>query len=94
MADRIPFFFVEDERDDIEPALDFIQIILGKEPLSDFFDLFLLGWSDGFFRKTEVRTLPCLHFNEDQGFPVIGDDVDLSAEQPEVAGNDLVFLTV
>ena len=94
MADRILFSFVEYERDNVESALDVIQIILGEETLSDFFNLFLLGWSDRFFRKTEVRALPCLHFDENKSFSVVGDDVDLTAEQPEVAGDDPVFFSL
>jgi len=91
MSNPVSLALIEVDRDDIEPAFSILEIVSHQESLGDPFDLLLLGRSDRFFGKTEIRALSRFDLDEDQCIYVKGDDVYLSTEQTKVLGENFVF---
>ncbi len=65
MSDPVSLVLIKVDRDDIEPAFSILEIVSHQESLSDSFDLLLLGRSDRFFRKTEIRALSGFDLDKD-----------------------------
>ncbi len=91
MSNPVFLALVEVDRDDIEPTFSILKVISHQESPGDFFDLFLLGRSDRFFRKTEICALSGFDLNKDQCIEAQGDDVYLSPEQAKVSSENFVF---
>ena len=91
MSNPVFLVLIEVYRDDIKPAFSILEIVLHQVSLSDPFDLPLLGRSNRFFRKAEIRALSRFDLDEDQCINVKGDDVYFSPKQAKVLGENLVF---
>ena len=66
MSNPVSLVLVEVDRDDVEPAFSILEIVSQQESLSESFDLLLLGSSDRFFRKTEIRAFSGFDLDKDQ----------------------------
>jgi hypothetical protein len=79
------------DRDDVEPALHVSQPAFEEITLGHLPNLLLFGRRHGFLGPAEDLTRPHLDLDENERFPVAGDDVDLAAGEAEPGFNDLVF---
>ena len=91
MSNPVSLVLIEVYRDDIKPTFSILEIVLHQESLSDLFDLSLLGRSNRFFRKAEIRAFSRFDLDEDQCIYVQGNDVYFSPELAKVLGENLVF---
>lgn len=92
MTDGETVLFRPDQSQDVEAAGHVAQAPLGEESLGDSADLILLGGRHGLFGPSEILGASRLDLDEDERLSVGGDDVDLSPEKPESAGDDGIFL--
>ncbi len=93
MLEAIVVRALEEDGDDIEAAIDSGGGVLEQVALGDPPDLPLFARSHGFLGPAVRFVRTGFDLDEDQGRPVPRDDIDLSAEHPETAGEDLVFLS-
>jgi hypothetical protein len=85
--------FAEEDGDDVEAAGRVTGVILGEIAQGDLPDLPLLSGGDGFLGAAVGFVGAGLDLDENQRLAVLGDDVDLAAEQAETPGEDgVVFM--
>jgi len=92
MGDKRSVITMDQDRQDVEPAVGVAESPLHEVPLGDLLDLILLGGGHGLLGKPKLRPCPRLDLDEHERRPVIGDDVELAAKEPVAALDDPEFL--